>query len=333
MTTLMATASYLFYAHAVVLWIIFAARLLGGIGAGNIGVAYAYIADVTEPRDRAKSMGLIGVAFGLGFIFGPPVGAALVKLGGGSPQVLGYTAAALSFANFLYVYFVLQESVKPGSHEGAQRAPTLHNFAVAFSHPALCVLLAMFFATNFGFSNLESTFFRFAEHQWLFTQQQTAYVLAAVGVMSAIVQGGIIRVVIPIFGEVNLLRFAYFCQVPGLILMPWAHPWGELLGLVALLGIGGGLSQPSMSGLISRSAPGTIQGGIFGVTMALGAFARILGPAVGNYLFDLHHWLPYVFGGCVVFIPLLASWTLRPPAEDRRSEPVEEEESRLAVGS
>ncbi len=161
-TSTLSWLAYLFYAHATVLWIMIAARVLGGIGAANLGVAYAYIADVTEPKDRAKAMGVLGASFGMGFIFGPPLGSYLVQLGHGGPLVLGYTSASLCLVNLLYIYFVLPESLKRGSREGEERAPSFRNLHKALATPGLPLLLVMFFAVNFGFSNLESTFFRLA---------------------------------------------------------------------------------------------------------------------------------------------------------------------------
>jgi len=326
-TTTLSTLSYLMYSHASFLWIMLAARILNGMGGANIGVAYAYIADITTPAERGKAMGLIGAAFGMGFIFGPPTGALLVKAGGGTPLVLGYSAAALSALNFVYVFFFLPESVRPGAKLSEVRANGIAALREALKAPGLLLLLAMFFATTFGFSNLEATFFRLSEHNFLLSQIQTALVLTLVGVVSAIMQGGVVRIVLPIFGEVNLLRFAYFLQVPALALAPWASPWAPLIMVVILLGIGGGLSQPSMSSLISQNAPPSMQGSIFGVTQSLGALARILGPVVGNSLFDRgevlfgrQHWLPYVFGACVVLVPLLGSWKLKMP--ERQPEPV-----------
>jgi len=319
-TSWLSCFAYLFYAHASVLWIMIAARVLGGCGAANLGVAYAYIADISTPQNRARSMGALGAAFGLGFIFGPPLGAFLVKLGNGTPIVLGYASAALCSINVLYIYFLLPESLKRGSHEGEERAPSLRNFAKALRTPGLPLLLMMFFAVNFGFSNLESTFFRLAEHQWQLDQIHSALVLGEIGMVSAIMQGGLVRIVMPRFGEVNLLRLGFICQAPSLFLIPWSNPWIPLLTVTTIMAIGGGLAQPSMASLISRTAPATIQGGIFGVTQSLGAVARILGPVIGNSLFDVRHWLPCAFGAGVVAVPLLASWTLSSPGNVLREE-------------
>jgi MFS family permease len=318
-TTTLSALSYLLYSHASLLWILVAARLLNGTGGANIGVAYAYVADITKPNERGKAMGLLGAAFGLGFIFGPPVGASLVAAGRGSPALVGYGAAALAALNFLFVFLALPESLQ----QGAQ--PEKQNFGFsgireAMAAPGMFLLLAMSFGTTFGFSNLESTFFRLGEHNFHLNQMNTALVLMSIGLVSAVMQGGVIRAVLPRFGEVNLLRFAYFLQVPALLIAPWANPWIPMLLLVLLLGVGVGLVQPCMSSLISQNAPPSMQGGIFGVTQSLGALARILGPMMGNSLFDQRavlfgrqHWMPYVFGACVVMLPLLGSWKLKMP--------------------
>jgi MFS transporter, DHA1 family, tetracycline resistance protein len=335
-TTLLSAGAYIFYSHAFFLWVMIAARILSGIGGANIGVAYAYIADVTSPENRGKAMGLIGAAFGIGFIFGPGIGSLLVRLGNGTPTVLGYTAATLCILNFFYVYFLLPESHQNRWDATAESTGELIQskrkirLVDALMTPGLGLLLAMFFCTNFGFSNMESTFFRLAEHNFNMSQLQTALILTEVGIVSAIMQGGVIRIVLPMFGEVNLLRFAYFLQVPALLCMPWANPWIPMMLVAAFLGIGGGLSQPSMSSLISLNTPSDMQGGIFGINQGMGALARILGPLIGNTLFGLHsnrgdfnerHWLPYTFGAIVVFLPLLASFKLKMPDKSTEVSP------------
>src|SRR5579862_3234797 len=144
-TTVLSTLSYIIYAHASVLWIMVAARLLNGMGGANIGVAYAYVADVTKPSERGKAMGLIGAAFGMGFIFGPPAGAWLVTLGHGLPIVMGYAAAALSACNFLFVLLALPESLK-ASTEATPQKRGIAAIREACGCPGLFLLLAMFFA-------------------------------------------------------------------------------------------------------------------------------------------------------------------------------------------
>lgn len=316
-TTLLSAASFLFYAHADALWAIFASRFLGGVAAANIGIAYAYIADVTTPSERAKGMGLIGAAFGLGFIFGPVLGANLVAWGGGGPRLLGYVAATMALANSAYVALLLPESrhrdagVVAGTRRGGW-----HHILIALRTPQLGTLLALFFVANFGFANLESTYFLLAVQRFGLTQTEGAYVLAFVGVLQAFVQGFLVRVATPRFGEVALLRFAYCLQAPALALIPFATPWAAQLLCVGLLGLGSGLGQPSMGSLVSRHAPRDMQGGIFGVTQSLGAMARILGPLCGNALFDVRPYLPYLVAGAVTLVPLGAAFRFRASPTD-----------------
>jgi MFS transporter, DHA1 family, tetracycline resistance protein len=317
-TTALASVSFLFYGFATAIWIMLLARVLQGVAGANIGVAYAYIADVTKPEARAKSMGLIGMAFGLGFILGPVVGAKLVTLGGGEPLLLGYVAAGLAAINFLYVLLLLPDTRIAGS--ASDRAPTFRNVSRALATPGLGLLLGMFFALSFGFSNLESTFFLLVTKEFRMTQEGGALVLVFVGVISAIMQGGVIRWAAPRFGEAKLLRFAFLCQVPALALIPFAPPWIPLLTATLALGVGMGLAQPSLSSLISRYAPSAMQGGVFGVMQGLGALARVFGPLVANTLFAWQFWAPYAAAASIVMIPLVAAWWVRMP--DREEEAV-----------
>ncbi|MFZ4506458.1 MAG: MFS transporter [Fimbriimonas sp.] len=316
-TCTIAVISFLVYANAENLTVIFIARILSGVAGANVGVAFAYVADVTKPEERSKGMGMIGAAFGLGFVFGPVLGALLIRAGDDRPQLLGYVAAGLALINLLYVYFALPEShpVRSGPHTTFGQ-----NIRKAFGVPSLALLLVMFFVFNFAFTNLETTFFRLLqEPTWQFAlptseaKQSGAYVLALVGVVGVIMQGFVIRLVTPIFGEVKLLRIAYLIVGPVLLSIPYTPLWVPFLGGVILLGIGTGLAQPSMSSLISRNAPADMQGGIFGITQALGAVARFVGPIVSNRLFEVSPAFPYVLAAGLVIVPAIAAWFVRMP--------------------
>jgi MFS transporter, DHA1 family, tetracycline resistance protein len=309
-TTALAAVSYVFYANAEVLWIMFVARIFNGVAGANISVAYAYIADVTKPEHRAKSFGLIGIAFGLGFIFGPVIGALLIEAGGGHPNLMGYTAASLAAVNLLFVWFLLPE---PERHQQAIKRSQWENIRIAFGTPAMATLLILFFAYNFAFTNLETTWFLLSVDHFGLTQREGAYVLGFVGVVGAIMQGWIIRIVAPKFGEVKLIRFAFFLQIPAFILIPYAPPWVPQLLVCLFLGIGGGLLQPSIASLISRNSPKEIQGSTFGVTQSLGASARIIGPMVSQPLFDWKYWSPYALGAIIFLLPATLAWLIRMP--------------------
>lgn len=323
----LSVVSYVIYAHILdfsaalnisPLWVMYVSRALSGIAAANLGVAFAYVADVTTPENRAKGLGLVGMAFGLGFVLGPPLGALLLKLGNNSPMLLGYFGAVLVFINFFYIWLLL-----PESHAATkERAPGLvANAKMAFGDTNLRLLLIMFFAVNIGFTNLETTFFRLlADPRTVFhlteedAKRDGAIILFAVGIGIAFCQGFLIRKLQPKLGEVKLLRLGYLLLIPGLILCPISPLWIPTLFVIFLLSMGNGLSQPSLSSLISRSAPKEMQGGIFGINQALGAFARCIGPIVSNQIFRSHPSYPYILGAAIIALPAVASWTLKQPA-------------------
>ncbi len=319
-TTVLSTISYVVYAHTASIGTIFLSRAISGIAAANVGVAFAYIADVTAPEHRAKGLGAVGAAFGLGFIFGPPIGAWLAHLGNGSPAILGYSGAFLAAINFLYVLLILPDSRQ--HEEPREKRSFVQNLRIAASTPGLALLLVMFFTLNLGFTNLETTFFILLEDKsWIFhlgralSQEYGAYILTIVGVIAATMQGGVVRRVVPKFGEVRVLRVCYLVLAPALALVPFMHLWWPMLCVVLVMGICQGLSQPSISSLISRSSPKSVQGGIFGITQSLGATARFIGPLISNPLFFWRPYSPYILGASLILIPAIAAWWVAGPAQ------------------
>jgi len=273
------------------------------------GVAYAYVADVTKPEERSKGMGIVGAAFGLGFVFGPPLGILCLTLGKGDPMLLGLVGAVLALINFIYVALWLPEPERHGSMRDT--AFNLKNFSRAFATPGLGLMLCLFFVYNFAFTNLESTYMLLAMHRLGMTQAQAGWILVLVGVVMAIMQGVLIRPLTRRFGELSLIRFGYLLVAPVLALVPFAMPWGPHLLGVILLGIGNGVAQPSLGAIVSRSAPKDMQGGIFGVTQALGAFARMIGPPTANFLFAQHYTYPYLLAGILTLLPAIGAWFIR----------------------
>ncbi len=319
--------SYVLYAHATSLPIMYVSRVLAGIAASNLGVAFAYVADITTPQDRAKSLGLLGAAFGLGFIFGPPLGAKILEWGNDSPLVLGYTSAALVAINFVFILKFVPESLKRENVSAPRKF--LADLQVAFRTPGLSLLLVMFFFINLGFTNLETTYFRLLEvDNWIFAygdraKQVGAQVLFVVGIIGAIMQGGVIRVVTPKFGELKLLKFGYLLFVPALALVPFTKIWFPGILVIVMLGIANGLTGPSLSSLISRSAPPTMQGGVFGITQSLGAFARATSPLISSPLLAYKPWAPYVLGAGLAVIPLIGAWFFVKPVSSQPANSVD----------
>lgn len=330
-TPLLAALSFFIYGFATEAWVLVLSRALGGLSAANLGVAFAYVADVTKPEDRSKSMGLIGMAFGLGFIFGPPIGGLLGQIDHkiylasqgltlndktemvafhGAPFLMGMAATAICLINFFVILFYLPESLKPGAEKA--RAFNVKSLITAFRTPGLGILLALFFVANFAFTNLESTYFNLVHIQFGMTQDKGVIVLAVVGVATAFMQGFLIRKLLVRFSETWLLRFSYLAQGPLLLSVPFFPPWIPILAGAVGLGLATGISQPVLSGLISRQSPPEMQGGIFGVTQGLGAMARIIGPIAGNFMLKINPVMPYAVAACLMLIPLGLAWKFQP---------------------
>ncbi|MCC6671905.1 MAG: MFS transporter [Planctomycetes bacterium] len=298
------SASYLVFAFADSLGLLFASRIAAGFFGANVATAQAYIADVTEVQDRAKGMGLVGAAFGLGFTVGPLVGGELTRF---SPAAPGLAAAALSLAAATFGFFRLPE---PARHSAMRHFDASH-LRRALADGRMGVLLLLNFLALFAFSQFEAMFtlFGLAKFPEVFgvpraletaTMEQvlaaapiTGRYLAAIGVVSALIQGGLIRRLVPRFGEVRLivagpaflaLSLALVGLAPLLALGEDAG-WALVLLGCAFLPVGIGLNNPSLAGLTSRAAPAAEQGSFLGLSQSAASLARVTGPPVGGAMF------------------------------------------------
>jgi DHA1 family tetracycline resistance protein-like MFS transporter len=276
-----------------VLWL-FAARIFGGIATANLGTASAYIADITKPEDRAKGMGLIGAAFGLGFIIGPGLGGALskIEINGRHGTVPCFVAAGLSVVNLLWVIFGLVESLPRANRATAprRRLTPLNVEATreAFALPGVALAVAVNFLVILSFTNLDQTFTFFCADLFGVDERGTGYVLAFIGVVAALVQGGLVRPLSRRFSEVTLMRLGATIQAIAFAGLAGAGGIGSRAALYmasGLLALGNGLTQPSTSAFVSRRAPADRQGGTLGVNQAFASLARTFGPATGGWLY------------------------------------------------
>jgi MFS transporter, DHA1 family, tetracycline resistance protein len=295
-------AGYLWLGLADALWMLFASRALQGICAGNIAAAQAYVADVTTPENRAKGMGMIGAAFGIGFIIGPALGGALAGTNPTSPDVGGpaFFAAALSALAFCATLILLKESLSPVSR-GVKRRNRRDAVARALRRPMLRRLLMIFLVVGFSFAALETTFALWALRQFGWGAAQVGYVLAYIGICSAIVQGGLIGRLSRRFGEERLLAVGIASLGVGFVLIPFCMNIAALVVATGLLAFGMGLTQPSINSLISRRAASGEQGEVMGVVQSFGSLARILGPAFAGVLFSvIGPGAPYIAGALLM---------------------------------
>jgi MFS family permease len=304
---------------------LFAARVFGGIATANLGTASAYIADVTPPSERARGMGLIGVAFGLGFILGPGVGGALAKIpvAGHHGVVPCFVAAGLSVANLAWVLLGVPESLPPDKRASLPRrglAPlNVTAMREAFDLPGVGMAIAVNFLVVLSFTNLDQTFTFFCGDLFGIDERGTGYVLAFIGVVAAGVQGGLVRPLAKRFDESVLVRAGVAVQAlafAGLALAGTLGSHALLFAAGGLLAVGNGLTQPSTSAFISKRAPADRQGGTLGTNQSFASLARTFGPAAGGWLYsNVGARAPYGAASAGMVVALALAMGLRKPAD------------------
>jgi DHA1 family tetracycline resistance protein-like MFS transporter len=307
-----AALAYLWLGLASALWMLFAARALAGACAGNIAAAQAYVADVTPPERRARGMGMIGAAFGLGFIIGPAVGGIVAgnELATADLETPGLIAAGLSLIAFLGVVLLLPESRPPGERGQPSRG-RIAALCNALGRPVLSRLLVVFFLVILAFAGMESTFALWAMRQFDWGPAQVGYALTFVGLLSAIMQGGLIGMLTRRFGEERLMLSGLALIALGLLVLPFAHHLAPLLVALAALALGMGAMQPTLNSLISRCAGPEEQGEVMGVAQSIGSLSRVLGPLIAGALFEAFgRNSPFLWGAVLVGGALLVGWRL-----------------------
>jgi len=306
--------SYLLFATATTLPVLFISRILAGIAGGVIPTAQAYVADTTTPAERTKGMGLIGAAFGLGFVFGPAIGGVLSRHGYSVPA---YVACGLALLAALCAAFVLPESL----HEEARaRAVAARRAApgllTAVTRPTVGLVLTLFFLGTLAFAMFEGVFALFGEHEYRLGPQDIGYLLAYAGVIAAIMQAGLVGFLVKRFGERALVVSGFGLMAAALALAGTSPLFGLLLVALGGLAVGNGLTSPSLAGLTSLLSTADEQGGILGVYQSLGSLGRAGGPFIGGIAFDyLGHGSPLVLAGALM--ALGAALALRLPARGR----------------
>jgi DHA1 family tetracycline resistance protein-like MFS transporter len=274
---------------ATTLWMLFAGRILDGITGGNISTAQAYIADITTSENRAKGMGLIGAAFGLGFVFGPAIGGILSRWG---IQVPFLFAASLCFANAILLYFRLPETVT-ADHPAKNQAAGGRGFKQllkSLKQPRLAFVMVIYFFFIVAFSIMTSSFSFYTMFRFGYDAQHTGYLFAYVGIIAVIIQGGLIGRLVKRFGELPLVIVGAFCFAISLFAVPFVGPAAG--GLAALL-IGGGvfsagnsLATPALMSQASKSVGPEEQGTVLGVMQSVASLARAVGPSLTAVLIN-----------------------------------------------
>jgi DHA1 family tetracycline resistance protein-like MFS transporter len=268
--------SFVMLALAGSIWMLFLARMVDGLSGGNISTARAYVADITEPKDRAHAYGLIGMAFGLGFIIGPALSGVLAGYSITAPI---WAAAAITLVATLMAFFWLPETVHK-AHAGTGQP--FRNLAGMMQRPGLRRVLVMDFFYWFSFSIFQTMFALFAAARFNFDAVRTGYVFAGFGVLGAIIQGGFIRPLAKRLGDKPLFMTGLVCGAVGLVMSALSFSIPLFLMSLVPLAFGIGFGHPTVSALVSRAGSGEEQGRVQGAASAVESLGRTLGPIWGS---------------------------------------------------
>jgi MFS family permease len=334
--TLLGTAlAHLLWIFAGSFAVLIIARLAAGLMAGNIATVSAVVADTTTPRDRAKGMGVLGAAIGLGFVCGPAIGglASLVDLREFWPQASDPTAAlalnpfsvpalaafVLAAINFGWAWARFPETLPPerrGRGE-SERSANLMTLFTGLSDPGVRRTNLVYFAFGVAFSAAEFTLVFLAVERFGYTPRENAWMFVYVGLLIALVQGGLVRRLGPRLGELRLVRGGLVLVAVSLAVLAFAGTQPLLYLALGLMAVGSAFVIPCLSSLVSRYAPTDRQGQALGTFRSLGAHARAVGPALGGVLYwQLTSRGPYLVGAVLLLLPLFLVLGLARPTDD-----------------
>jgi MFS transporter, DHA1 family, tetracycline resistance protein len=282
-----------------VLAVLFGSRIVAGITGGSISTAQAYIADVTTPETRARGMGMIGAAFGLGFMLGPALGGLLSTISLSAPA---FVAATLAFGNAIFGYFKLPESLPV--ERRTQRIASLNPFrrlGAVVGRASIRPLLTGVLLLNLAFAGLQSNFAVFTNARFGYGPTEIAFIFAFIGLMAVVMQGFLIRKLVPRFGEARLAVTGLSLMVVAFALIALIPEAWMLYPAVGLLATGSGMATPSLTSLISRQVGPSEQGSVLGGTQALTSLTMVVGPLTAGLLFDtVGQSAPYLAGALLI---------------------------------
>jgi Arabinose efflux permease len=283
--------SYIMFAYARNLELLFLARVFAGFFGASLSTASAYISDITPPNERSKGMALIGAAFGLGFVFGPAIGGALALWGQHiSPEVHFDTTfsslwvAGICFANFLFALKFLTESLKEKNKNPTKKK----RFSLLYHHLQIKTvgpLMVVFLLSSLAMSSMEATLILFMGEKFGWGIKQVSFGFAYIGVIIIFTQGFLVRRMLPKFGEKKVLRLGLILFALGLTGIAIAPNLAMMCVTMTLLSLGNGLTNPSILGSISILTDAKEQGVTMGVTQSMASLGRILGPALGGWIY------------------------------------------------
>lgn len=281
------------------LWVLFIGRIVDGASGASIAVAQSAVVDLGKPEQRPRMLGLLGMAFGVGFVVGPALGG-LAALGG--PHVPFFVAAALAAVNALAAVVRLPEtSVSRGVRERSPRSARRVNRFIVIG-----------FFSALPFAGFEATFSLFGGARFDLTEGSTAAIFFGIGVAMSVVQGALIGPLTRRFGSVALLRTGLALVATGLLVLGGAAVWVVLGAALLLIVVGSGVTNPSLTTLVANSAPADRRGEVLGFQQSAGALARVVGPPLAGLSFDhVGIGAPYSLGALIFLVAIAASWGIR----------------------
>ena len=287
-----------------------AARLLGGAFAGNLGVAAAYIADVTAEQERTRWMGLLGASFGVGFVLGPAIGGALAPFGYSVPML---AAAGLAGVNWLQAALRLRE---PAEHARADEAPLPSRFG-ALRDPLVRRLCLAWLAFSLAVTQLETIFAYFMMDRFGYDAHQVAFILVGMAIVMGTIQGGGMRVLASHFGERALVIAGSLVLAGCFVVVPAVRSIGLLIAVLTVCAVSRAVVQPPLMSMASLAATAGSRGAVMGTFQSSGSLARAIGPLLAGALYALGLALPFVLGSAL----LLAVALLGRALPERESDP------------
>ena len=303
--------SYIFFAHASTIFLLFVYRMLRGFGAANLSVAQAYISDVTTPENRTKAFGIIGAAFGMGFIFGPFIGGTLKEFYG--IEMVGYAAAGFSALNLILAFFFLPESLKERTAQRSLFPNPFKDVIDGFKTELTGSLLLINFVYIGAFSMMQITAALLWEEQYKLSEAEVGYMFSFVGILAVVIQGGLIGWFNSKLGEKRLLILGNILMFAGLLLMPYVPMYLfvplEFFAL-ALISFGNSFLTPTINTMLSNNTAETDQGKVLGTNQSVGSLARLFGPLVGSALYGVAYYLPYVAASSIMLLVSWLSWRM-----------------------
>ncbi len=300
------SAAYIAFGWAPALWVLFAGRMVDGLTGANIGMSQAYIADITAPEHRSRALAMSGVALGAGFIVGPLAGVGLSSYG---PHTPAFVAAGLALASTLLAWWRLPESLPTSTRATPAKSRQLNPLAplvLAFRRASLRPLLVATFLANFAMAALRSHFAFFAITTLAFTQSDANRVMAFLGVMMVIAQGGLVRQAVHRWGDRGTLVLGLTLSALGFAGLSAAGSSSMLYLMVAITAVGVGLGTPTMAALVSHRSSAVEQGVMLSAAQAAASLAQVVGPAWAGFIFDAAGpAFPFSTGAAMVVAALL----------------------------